>query len=137
MKHTSQTMSRITRATHRIIGGIVLVISLTAFYPVLASEIYEDGYNAALASNYEMAFEKWKPLVSQNDGRAQFGLALMYHAGLFVDQNEILAIQLYKLAAENGIREAQEYLAAGYLYGWFDLPKNDDLAAYWLSKVEQ
>ena len=50
--------------------------------------------------------------------------------------DEAEAISWYKKSAENGYLKAQEYLAAGYLEGWFGLPKDAKKAAYWINKIE-
>jgi len=104
-------------------------LSLTAL-PAVSGE----GCEAALAADYETAFRKWEPLVSRNDGRAQFQLALMYHAGLHVEQDEAMAVRLYHMAAENGVEEAREFLIAGYEHGWFGLPRNEQMASYWINR---
>jgi TPR repeat protein len=121
---------------NRIIGCYALVLALAAISPAFAGDLYEEGLKAALAGDYATAFEKWKPLGMQGEGDALFQLALMYHGGLGVDQNEAIAVQLYHKAAEHGNQMAQEYLAAGYEYGWFGLPRSEELAAYYRGKAE-
>jgi TPR repeat protein len=117
--------------------GTVLAMSLALVHPLVAADPYADGFNAALDGDYRTAAIKWTELATGNDGRAQFQLALLYHAGLHVEQDERMAVKLYQSAAENGVPEAQEYLAVGYHYGWFGLPKDDKRAAHWLSRLEQ
>ena len=121
---------------NRIIGCFALVLALAAVSPAFAGDPYEEGLQAALAGDYTTAFEKWKPLGMQGEGEALFQLALMYHGGLGVDQNEAIAVQLYHKAAEHGNQMAQEYLAAGYENGWFGLPRSEELAAYYREKAE-
>lgn len=125
-----------TPATTLICASAVLALSLTAS-PVHSGEAYGEGCDAVLAEDYQTAYEKWEPLVSQNDGRAQFQLALMYHAGLHVEQDEAKAVRLYHLAAQNGVEEAREFLIAGYEHGWFGLPKNQKMASYWLERSDR
>jgi TPR repeat protein len=120
----------------RIIGSAALAISLVTFSPAYAGDLFEDGLDAAMKGDYKTAFKIWKPLGMQGDGNALFELALMYHSGLHVEQNEAIAVQLYQMAAEKGHPMAQQYLAAGYQNGWFGLPINESLAAYWLGKAE-
>ena len=121
---------------NRIIVCCTLVLALAAVSPAYAGDPYEDGMKAALAGDYATAFEKWKPLGMQGEGDALFQLALMYHGGLGVDQNEAIAVQLYHKAAEHGNLMAQEYLSAAYENGWFGLPRSDELAAYYRGKAE-
>lgn len=120
----------------RIIGSAALAISLMTFAPAYAGDLFEEGLDAAMKGDYEKAFNIWKPLGMQGDGNALFELALMYHSGLRVEQNEAIAVQLYQMAAEKGHPIAQQYLAAGYENGWFGLPKNEALAAYWQGRLE-
>lgn len=118
-----------TRAV-RFVSAAALALSLTA-PSAFAGQAYGEGCEAALAEDYETAYEKWEPLISQNDGRAQFQLALMYHAGLHVPQDESKAVMLYHMAAKNGVPEAQEFLVAAYENGWFGLPRNQQMATFW------
>lgn len=114
----------------------VMVLALATFSPASSGNQFEEGLQAAMNDDYTAAFEKWKPLGMQGDGEALFALALMYHAGLHVKQNEAVAIQLYQMAAERGSQMAKAYLAAGYENGWFGLTQNDALAAYWSGRVK-
>lgn len=113
-----------------------LALTLAPLAAPLADSAYSDGVEAARVYDYRTAFEKWEPLVARNDGRAQFQLAMMYHAGLHVVQDERKAVELYHLAARNGVQEAREYLIAGYANGWFGLPRDESLAAYWQDRLE-
>lgn len=122
--------------SHTVRGALV-ALSLALAHPVIAADAYVEGANAARDGDYRTAAAKWARLANINDGRAQFQLALMYHAGLHVDQDEKLAVRLYMAAAENGVPEAQEYLAIGYRYGWFGLSQDETRATYWFSRLEQ
>jgi TPR repeat protein len=121
--------------------GSSLGIATMAFLVLIArsavaDERYSEGVDAASDGDYKTASRMWTELATENDGRAQFQLGLLYHAGLSVERSETMAVQLYTSAAEKGVPEAQEYLAAGYENGWFGLPKNQALADYWLSRLE-
>ncbi len=126
-------MKTLTRHTVR---GALLALSL-ALAHTAAADPYAAGFNAAIEGDYRTAAANWAQLANGNDGRAQFHLALLYHAGLHVEQNEKIAVQLYRAAAENGVIEAQEYLAVAYQHGWFGLPQDDRRAAHWLSRLDQ
>jgi len=95
----------------------------------------EGGY--AYRNDYGTAFSYWLPLARQGDARAQFNLGLMYHSGLFVEQDEARALYWYHQAAANGIREAQEYLVVGYSEGWFGLDKDEAKAKYWEQRLAE
>jgi TPR repeat protein len=121
---------------NRIILSGALALLLGTLAPAYAGDPYEEGLQAALSGDYKTTFQKWKLLGLDNMGDTLFQLALMYHAGLDVNQNEAMAVQLYHSASEEGNHMAQEYLAAGYEYGWFGLPKSEELAAYYRKKSE-
>lgn len=102
-----------------------------------SADTYGNAVDSAINENYSAAFSYWMPLAKAGDPRAQFNVALMYHGGLHVKFDEATAIKWYKLAADNGIPEAQEYLAVGYQEGWFGLPKDKQLAAFWQQKLDK
>ncbi len=112
---------------------------LAALLCVGAFNINADPYNNAVDSaidgNYSAAFSYWMPLAKAGDPRAQFNIALMYHGGLHVNFDEPAALKWYLKAAENGVTEAQEYLAAGYQEGWFGLPVDKQQSNYWHKKI--
>jgi uncharacterized protein len=125
--------------------GLVISIFFTIFTATAnAAPVFNQGagqyveaVDAAIDGNYRSAYSKWMPLAKQGNARAQFNLALLYHGGLYVKFNEDQAVFWYQQAAENGIREAQEYLAVGYKEGWFGLPVNKKKADYWQNKLDQ
>lgn len=101
-----------------------------------SADTYINAVDSAIDENYSAAFSYWMPLAKAGDPRAQFNVALMYHGGLYVKFDEATAMKWYKLAAENGVPEAQEYLAVGYQEGWFGLPKDKHLATFWQQKLD-
>lgn len=117
----------------RVARSAILSLSLfgVASVGIAAQSPYEEGVQALRATDYETAYKKWEPLVAIDDGRAQFQLALMYHAGLHVEADEEKAVMLYHMAARNGVVEAQEFLVAAYENGWFGLPRNQQVAHFW------
>jgi len=100
------------------------------------ADSYDSAVNSAIDENYSAAFSYWMPLAKAGDPRAQFNVALMYHGGLHVSFDESAALEWYQRAAENGVTEAQEYLAVGYQEGWFGLPVDKQRSNYWQKKVE-
>ncbi len=101
----------------------------------LADE-FANGFIAAQKSDYAKAAAKWEPLAKDHP-RAQFLLGTMYHSGAAGQYDEKKAVALYHKAAENGVREAQEYLAVAYAEGWFGLKKDPRKAQYWQQRLEQ
>jgi len=102
----------------------------------VTADSYTNAVDSAIDENYSAAFSYWMPLAEAGDPRAQFNVALMYHGGLHVKFDETAALNWYQRAAENGVIEAQEYLAVGYQEGWFGLPVDAQRASYWHQKIE-
>ena len=63
---------------------------------------------------------------------AQGNLGQMYQAGLGVRQDLVEAVRLYRLAADQGLAEAQFHLGLMYEHG-FGVPQNSLEAGRWLS----
>ncbi len=101
------------------------------------ADAYSDGFIAAENHDYPQAVQKWGPLADQGNAAAQFNIALMYHSGAGVVANEGEAVKWYTKAAKNGHRTAQEYLAAAYAEGWFGLARDQKMAQYWYSQLDQ
>jgi len=116
--------------------ALCLASSIAVISSLAQAQDYNDGLLAASDGDYSTAVTKWKPLADQNDARAQFNMALMYHSGLGVSMDEAKAVSLYKESAKNGYKLAQEFLAAAYYEGWFGLPRDRKKGDYWLSLSE-
>ena len=122
------------------------LISLVVINPIYAQDSLQgsaqgsDAYNVGLlaseSGDYAMAAIRWEPLAAEGDALAQFNLALMYHRGLGVQQNEAMAVSWYHKSAENGYSKAQEFLAAAYREGWFGLKQDHQKADYWNQQLE-
>lgn len=119
----------------RYIKCLIAASLFTAASVAMAGDSYGAGTASALQGDYRAAFTTWQALAEGGDGRAQFNLGLMYHGGLFVEANEEQALVWYERAAENGVPEAQQFLAAAYTEGWFGLPQNMIYAQYWTERL--
>ncbi|OGT21522.1 MAG: hypothetical protein A2V90_05945 [Gammaproteobacteria bacterium RBG_16_57_12] len=97
---------------------------------------YAEGFMAAHEGNYAKAIAVWQQLAEAGDARAQFNLALMYHAGVSVRFDEDKAVYWYAQAAQNGHPTAQEYLAVAYQEGWFGLPRDARQSEYWYKQLD-
>ncbi len=106
------------------------ILALSMASPVMAGEAV-DALDSARAGDYTQAAAAIKPLAIGGNPQAQFNLALLYHSGAGISQNEVAAVVWYHKAAENGSVEAQEFLAAGYAEGWFGLKRDVEKAKYW------
>lgn len=110
--------------------GFGLSLSAAAF-----SADYVDAFEAAENEDYKKAAAIWFDLAKAGNPDAQFNLALAYHSGVAGRFNEAEALKWYMKAADAGHQRAQEYLAVGYLEGWFGLEKNARKAKFWEEKL--
>ncbi|NOY63660.1 MAG: sel1 repeat family protein [Gammaproteobacteria bacterium] len=117
----------------KIIFALALV---TAPLQVSALD-YADGYDAVWSGDYSKAVELFQLLAADGDARAQFNLAMLYHSGNGVQPNEVEAVKWYKRAAEQGVKEAQAYLAVAFEEGWFGLARDLTKAEYWYTRLEE
>ncbi|MDH5301121.1 MAG: hypothetical protein OEW58_07150 [Gammaproteobacteria bacterium] len=113
----------------------IVILGISAAAGLAQAAEFEDGFMAAQASDYTKAAAKLEPLALKNDARAQFLLGTMYHNGAAGQMDEATAVKLYHKAAEGGVPEAQEYLAAAYQEGWFGLKKDEKQAKYWKDQL--
>ena len=111
------------------------ILALSMASPVIAEETI-DALDSARAGDYTQAAAIIKPLAIDGNAQAQFNLALLYHSGEGISQDEVAAVAWYHKAAENGSVGAQEFLAAGYAEGWFGLPRDMKKAKYWDKKSQ-
>lgn len=116
------------------------ILALSMASPVIADEardvLARDALDSARAGDYSQAAAAIQPLAIGGNPQAQFNLALLYHSGAGVNQDEVAAVVWYHKAAENGSLEAQQFLAAGYAEGWFGLPRDMERAKYWDKKSQ-
>ena len=82
-----------------------LFVANTAF-----SADFQKGLTAAQSGDYATALREWTPLAKQGNAYAQYNLGLMYANGHGVPQDDKTAVKWYRLAAEQGYADAQEYL---------------------------
>lgn len=111
------------------------ILALSMASPIMAEDTI-DALDSAREGNYNQAAAIIKPLAIDGNPQAQFNLALLYHSGAGIRQDEVAAVAWYHKAAENGSVQAQEFLAAGYAEGWFGLPRDTEKAKYWYKKSQ-
>jgi len=101
-----------------------LLFGVLACSPVRASteerelaDAYANGLRAFEQGDRAAALGFWAPLSEQGDPRAQFGLGLIYEAGLGGTADEEAALAWYQRAARLGFSPAQNNLALMYAEG--------------------
>jgi len=88
---------------------ILLAASLLCLTPPqeVNAQDFDRGVSAYEAGDYLTALRELRPLAEQGDAVAQNYLGVMYYNGQGVPQNYAEAVRLYRLAAEQGIADAQ------------------------------
>ena len=85
----------------RITFALATMLSFMAFSPVAAQDL-QKGLVAAETGDYTTAIKEFRPLAEEGDARAQISLARMYHKGVGVLQDNVMAHMWYNIAAANG-----------------------------------
>jgi TPR repeat protein len=65
-----------------------------------------DAEAAYARGDYATAFKLWLPLAEQGSARAQFNIARMYERGEWVAQDQAVAAEWYRRAAQQNARDA-------------------------------
>jgi TPR repeat protein len=84
--------------------------------PAMAQD-FDKGRAAALAGDFAIALQEWRPLAEQGNADAQRGIGRMYARGDGVPQDYSEAAKWYRLAVEQGHAWAQVDLAQLYRGG--------------------
>jgi len=116
-----------------VLTGVAVIAMVCA--TTATANTFNKGFIAAESGDYKAAMMNWGPLAEKGDAMAQFNLAMLYHSGSGLPQNEAEAVKWYIKSAENGYIIAQEYLAVAYREGWFGLEKDLKKADYWEKKL--
>jgi hypothetical protein len=64
-----------------------------------------DAETAYARGDYKTAFMLWLPLAEQGSARAQMNVAHMYEKGEYVAQDQAMALEWYRKAAEQSVRD--------------------------------
>lgn len=80
-----------------------------AVLPAAASAqgaLFDEGYKAYQAKDYNMTLYYWQPLAERDDPRAQFNLGILYLYGRGVNADPAQALMWFLLARDNHMAEA-------------------------------
>lgn len=105
-----------------------LLLALSTATNVLAG--FDEAAAAFATGNYAQAQEQLKPLLADNDPRAQYSMGVLYENGFGVSKDLPLAAAWYLKAAEQGNSDAQFNLGAMNEHG-VGIPVNYPEAARW------
>jgi TPR repeat protein len=97
---------------HRILFCLFFLFSTS-----IQAASYEEGKQAYLSQNYELALEILKPLALEGNSQAQITLGLMYDYGQGVEKDPSESIKWYRMAAEQGVPLVQHDIGVKYFQG--------------------
>ncbi|HET9978629.1 MAG TPA: tetratricopeptide repeat protein [Burkholderiaceae bacterium] len=98
------------------------------------ADALSDAAAAIGRKDYAAAVQLLEPLAAGGDKRAQTRLGTLYHLGLGVREDDLVARQWFELAARQGFAPAQFELGNLYAFGHAPVPAGEDtqrLAAQW------
>ena len=93
--------------------SIIFLVNLLNINVVMAGDILK-GFEEYNKGNFSGALDEWIELAEENDAIAQSSLAIMYHLGQGVVQDDFKAFELLKLSAQQGYAPAQ--MSLGHMY---------------------
>jgi uncharacterized protein len=90
---------------------LLLLSVLFLATPSLAND-FEEGLNAIHETDYDKALKKLMPLALQGHPAAQYNLGVMHEWGNGMPQDNVEALEWYRLSAEQSHKDAQNNLGA-------------------------
>jgi len=124
--HTPNRYPMSARWLFLLLGALLL--------PQISQAAYSDGLAAYEAQDYPRAFQAWQAAATHGDSAAQASLAIMYHQGDGVAQNDALAAVWMRKAADQGSAAAEVFLGSMYFDGQ-GVPKDDAQAVVWFRRA--
>ena len=112
---------------------LFIMMGLSLMLAVSGCTDFQEGEDAYNRGNYETALKKFRPLGERGDPAAQFLLGEMYGHGKGVPQDYSVAMKWYRLAANQGLADAQYTLGLWYVLGEKGGPQDYVLAHMWLT----
>ena len=95
---------------------------------------FKRGIIAYRAGDYDIALEKWVPLVHNGAVEAQVNLGIMYAKGQGVDRDSGAAFKWYRLAADKGHAKAEYNIGVMFENGK-SVEQSYDEAARWYGRA--
>lgn len=108
----------------------VLLCLFFLFSTSIYAATYEEGKQAYLSQDYELALKILKPLAEEGNSQAQITLGLMYDYGHGVKKDAAESIKWYLMAAEQGVPLVQHDIGVKYFQGQ-GVEQNYNEAAKW------
>ena len=113
-----------------IAAFVLLAVSMSCAVAGTPEEEFRAGLSAFNGGDFAAALRLWRPLADRNDARSQAGIGFMYHRGLGVKTDDVLAAFWLRKAAEQGQAEGQMMLGNLYFFG-LGVPQSYAAAYAW------
>ena len=112
-------------------AALRLLAVLLALVPACAAASgFEVAVRAAEAGDFETARREFAALAADGDPRGENGLGVLYVRGQGMEQDLGRALDLFRSAAEKGLRAAQKNLGEMYAEG-IGMARDDAAALHW------
>lgn len=91
----------------KIWNRTAIALALAALPTGAWAQDFDKGQDAWEAGEFDAAFEVWQPLAVAGNPDAQRALGYMYEHGISVEEDDTVAVRLYRSAAMQGNVDAQ------------------------------
>jgi len=115
---------------HWLLGLLMLGVLCVSCSAARGAD-FQAGLEAYQRGDYANAIKEWRPLADAGDAPAQYRLAGMYSGGQGLPQDIPEALKWYRLAAEQGLADAQYMLGVTYQMGGRGVPADYSEALKW------
>lgn len=98
---------------------------------------FQEGLDAYVNGDYEIALQHWRPAAEAGDAVAAFNIGVLYAQGLGVDADPAEAVRWYRRSAHAGYANAQFNLGAAYYSGEGIEANVPQAVSWWERAAEQ
>lgn len=116
--------------------ALFLIATGVTFAAQHAQAEFTDGTRAYQGGDYERAYHEWLPLARAGNAAAQRNIGHLFRLGLGVSKDLKVAVNWYRLAADQGLSRAQANLGVMYLRGE-GIARDLVKAADWFNKAAE
>jgi TPR repeat protein len=119
-----------------LLGSAALLAVAGVSWPQAALADFAAGSRAYEKGDYETAYREWLPLARAGDASAQRNIGQLYRLGQGVPKDAAVAVNWYRLAAEQGLARAQANLGVMFITGE-GIGRDYAMAALWFQRAAE